>query len=188
MTKQQNAGKVFEDNFQQSVKNSPQPIFFDRIKDTFVPPDLRMRVRVSKNKYDCYLFSEGYLFPLELKSTKENRLAWNESIIKEHQIESLVEASKYSNVISGFIVNFREPENRVFFVSINKFLEYKNIAENQIKIHNYKSKVNKSSMPIGICEEIGIEIQGFKKRTNYHYHINDFIRSAIEEYKKERKS
>lgn len=183
MVKKQNAGKVFEDNFQQSVKDCPLPIFFDRIKDVSIPPDLRMRVRVSKNKYDCYLFAKEHLFPLELKSTKENRISFSEAIIKQHQIDNLLEASTFDNVISGFIFNFREPENKVYFIPIEDFMTYKKIAENDIKIHNYKSKINKSSMSINICAEIGIEIKGFKKKINYHYHIGDFIEEAIKNYK-----
>ena len=112
------------------------------------------------------LFGQEHLFTLELKSTKEKRFSFDESIIKQHQIDKLEEASHFSNLVSGFIFNFREPDNRVFFVHIKDFLDYKYIAQNQIKEHNYKSKVNKSSISLPICEEIGLEIKGFKRESS----------------------
>lgn len=184
MVVKKNPGKVFEDNLQESVKQCGEKIFFTRIKDTFIPPDLRQRVRVTKNDYDCMMFARSHLFTLELKSTKENRFSFDESIIKQHQIDKLLEANTYDGVISGFIMNFREPSNRVFFIPIKEFVEYQHVAQNQIKENKYKSKINKSSIPIGICEEIGIEIKGFKKKVNYHYHIKEFITEAIYTYGK----
>ncbi|WP_342423057.1 Holliday junction resolvase RecU [Paenibacillus sp. FSL E2-0178] len=172
-------GKKFEENFQSSAENVDEKIFFTRIKDTFIPPDLRQRVKVTKNDYDCMMFARSHLFTLELKSTKENRFSFDESIIKQHQIDKLVEANTYEGVISGFVMNFREPQNRVFFVPIQEFVKYQYIAQNQIKENKYKVKINKSSIPIGICEEIGIEIKGFKKKVNWHYHIKEFITEAI---------
>ncbi|MDR6779561.1 MULTISPECIES: hypothetical protein [Paenibacillus] len=175
-----NEGKLFEGDFQASAE-STQKIFFTRIKDTFIPAELRNRIRVTKNDYDCMMFSERYLFTLELKSTKQKSVSFDESVIKQHQIDKLKEASDYNNVISGFIINFREPDNKVFFVHIKDFVKYQFIAQNQFS-HTYKSRVNKSSIPIGICEEIGLEINGFKKRSKWHYHLNDFVKYAINTY------
>ncbi|WP_124115292.1 Holliday junction resolvase RecU [Paenibacillus xylanexedens] len=177
-----NLGKVFEEDFQKSATQGAEKIFFTRLKDTFIPPDLRNRVRVTKNDYDCMMFAESHLFTLELKSTKDKSISFQESVIKQHQIDKLSEANTYQGVISGFIMNFREPENRVFFIHIEAFLKYQNIAQNQIKEHTYRSKVNKSSISLAICEEIGIEIKGFKPRTRWHYHLKEFIMEAINTY------
>ncbi|MBX4152315.1 hypothetical protein K1X09_34010, partial [Paenibacillus lautus] len=135
-----------------------------RIKDSHIPLEFRQKIRVTKNDYDCMMFGLEHLFTLELKSTQQKSVSFDEKIIKQHQIDKLKEASQFSNVISGFIFNFREPDNRVFFVHIKDFLDYKYIAQNHIKENNYKSKVNKSSISLAICEEIGLEIKGFKKR------------------------
>ncbi|WP_423231214.1 Holliday junction resolvase RecU [Bacillus safensis] len=170
-----NLGKVFEANIQQSAKD--QGLFFYRIKDVN-PMAIKRNFGVSKNKYDCILFAKGVLFPLELKSTKSKFISFSESIIKAQQIKHLEAASKYEGVLPGFLFNFREPENRVFFVHIEDFLKYKNIAENQLE-HTYISKVNKSSIPIGICEEIGIEVRWMKKKVNYTYYINKMCDSLI---------
>lgn len=141
-----------------------------------------MKVKVTKNDYDCMMFARSHLFTLELKSTKAKSVSFSESVIKQHQIDKLLEASEYENVISGFLFNFREPDNKVYFVPIKDFVEYQYIAQNEIKEHKYISKVNKSSIPIGICNEIGIEIKGFKKRVKWHYHMKEFITEAIGKY------
>jgi penicillin-binding protein-related factor A (putative recombinase) len=172
-------GKVFEESLEASCKSLK--IFFNRIKDVSIPPDLRNRVKVARNKYDCMLFDSGHLFTLELKSTKNKSISFDESIIKQHQIDNLLEASRYDQVISGFILNFRIPENKTYFISIDDFITYKNVAEGN-GTHTYKSKINKSSIPIAICEEIGLEIPNYKKKTKYHYHMKIFTNAAIQKY------
>ncbi|MER3123030.1 Holliday junction resolvase RecU [Bacillus altitudinis] len=170
-----NLGEVFEANIQQSAKD--QGLFIYGIKDVN-PMAIKRNFDVSKNNYDCFLYSNGVLFPLELKSTKSKSISFSESMIKSQQIKHLEAAAKYEGVLPGFLFNFREPENRVFFVHINDFLTYKNIAENQLE-HTYISKVNKSSIPIGICEEIGTEVRWMKKKVNYTYYINKMCESIV---------
>ncbi|MES9779172.1 hypothetical protein [Bacillus velezensis] len=176
-----NQGKVFEANIEKSAAD--QKLFFYRIKDVN-PMFLKRDAAVSKNKYDCFLFFKGHLFPFELKSTKDKSVSFSEKIIKPQQIKHLKEATQYPNVIPGFLFQFREPENKVYFVHINDFLTYKNIAEKQLK-HTYKNKVNKASIPIAICEEIGTEIRSMKKKVNYAYYLNKLCDDLI---KKEQQS
>ncbi|MED1820603.1 hypothetical protein P4V11_16970 [Bacillus subtilis] len=171
-----NQGKVFEANIEKSAAD--QKLFFYRIKDVN-PMFLKRGAAVSKNKYDCFLFFKGYLFPFELKSTKDKSIAFREEIIKAQQIKHLKEATQYPNIIPGFLFQFREPENKVYFVHINDFLTYKNIAENQLK-HTYKNKVNKASIPIAICEEIGTEVRSMKKKVNYTYYLNKLCGELIQ--------
>ncbi len=175
-----NAGKQFEKDVETSAKSNK--VFFYRIKDTSIPASFRATVRVTKNDYDCMMFANHHLFTLELKSTKDKSISFQESVIKQHQIDKLNEANAYEGVISGFIMNFREPENKVYFIHIEEFLKYQYIAQNQIKEHTYRSRVNKSSISLAICEEIGIEIKGYKPRTRWHYHLKDFIVEAINTY------
>ncbi|NDJ99777.1 hypothetical protein [Bacillus subtilis] len=173
-----NQGKVFEANIEKSAAD--QKLFFYRIKDVN-PMFLKRGAAVSKNKYDCFLHFNGYLFPFELKSTKDKSIAFREKIIKPQQIKYLKEATQYPNIIPGFLFQFREPENKVYFVHIDEFLKYKNIAEKQLK-HTYKNKVNKASIPIAICEEIGTEVRWMKKKVNYTYYLNKL---CVELIKKE---
>ncbi|WP_370956756.1 hypothetical protein AB3239_10905 [Bacillus subtilis] len=170
-----NQGKVFEANIEKSAAD--QKLFFYRIKDVN-PMFLKRGAAVSKNKYDCFLFFKGYLFPLELKSTKDKSIAFREEIVKAQQIKHLKDATQYPNIIPGFLFQFREPENKVYFVHINDFLTYKNIAEKQLK-HTYKNKVNKASIPIAICEEIGTEVRSMKKKVNYTYYLNKLCGELI---------
>ncbi|GAB6989613.1 Holliday junction resolvase RecU [Paenibacillus pini] len=182
MTTNKNFGKIFEESFKSSVLNCEEKIFFFRIKDVNVPPDLRNRVKLVRNDYDCLMFTSGHLFTLELKSTKEKSISFSESIIKQHQIDNLLEASTHNGVISGFLFNFREPENRLFFIHIRDFIDYQMAAQRKITNHKYRAKINKSSIPISICEEIGIEIKSTKMRVNYKYNIKEFVKEALLKY------
>ncbi|MCY8798127.1 hypothetical protein [Bacillus inaquosorum] len=173
-----NQGKVFEANIEKSAVD--QKLFFYRIKDVN-PMFLKRGAAVSKNKYDCFLHFKGYLFPFELKSTKDKSISFRDKIIKPQQIKYLKEAAQYPNVIPGFLFQFREPENKVYFVHIDDFLEYKNIAEKQLE-HTYKNKVNKSSIPIAICEEIGTEVRWMKKKVNYTYYLNKLCDDLIKKF------
>ncbi|MCY7900534.1 hypothetical protein [Bacillus inaquosorum] len=173
-----NQGKVFEANIEKSAVD--QKLFFYRIKDVN-PMFLKRGAAVSKNKYDCFLHFKGYLFPFELKSTKDKSISFRDKIIKSQQIKYLKEATQYPNVIPGFLFQFREPENKVYFVHIDDFLTYKNIAEKQLE-HTYKNKVNKSSIPIAICEEIGTEVRWMKKKVNYTYYLNKLCDDLIKKF------
>jgi penicillin-binding protein-related factor A (putative recombinase) len=173
-----NEGKILEQRFKECSK--AQNVYFYRIKDT-PPTMLKRNARTSPNVFDCFIFSKGYLFPTELKSTKGKSFSFSNKIIKEHQIESLKEAAQYDYLIPGFIFNFREPEDRTYFVHINDFLLYKDIAENQ-KEHTYKSKINEASIPIGICEEIGVQVKSVKARTRYTYYINKMCDDLIKKH------
>lgn len=178
--------------FQGDVEKScnEQNIFFHNIKDVYLPPDVRKRVRLPKNKYDIIIFSKGYLFPMELKSTDKKSISFAESVIKQHQIENLEEAIKFERVIPGFLMNFRnQPDNKTFFIPIQEFVKYKHLAENQLE-HDYKcregKKLNRASIPIDICKEIGFEVLNIKKRTRFRYYISDLIDRLIEDYNRRR--
>jgi penicillin-binding protein-related factor A (putative recombinase) len=173
-------GKIFESSIEQSC--SDQLIWYFRVRDVNLPPDVRMRVKLPQNKYDSLMYYHGHLFSMEMKSTKSKSISFSESIIKQHQIDSLKEASKFKGVISGFLFNFREVEgNPTYFVRIDDFINYKNIAENQLE-HKYLNKVNKSSIPIGICQEIGVKVTNVKKVNRYRYYINKLLDELIEKY------
>lgn len=158
-------GKKFENNFKDSAKK--EGVFFHRINDVFIPFEYRSVIKVVKNKYDNFIFSEGHLFPLELKSTAQKSFSFDEKIIKQHQIDNLLEAEQYDGIMPGFVFNFRESDNFTVFVHIQDFIKY-------------KLNTNRKSIPIDFCKEEGVEIKSELKRTNYHYFIGDFIRLAIE--------
>jgi penicillin-binding protein-related factor A (putative recombinase) len=173
-------GKVFESSVESSCKD--QSVFYFRVRDVNLPPDVRMRVKLPQNRYDCLLFYKEHLFTIEMKSTKAKSISFSESIIKQHQIDNLLEASKFDGVIAGFLFNFREPTDQTYFVDIDSFIEYKNIAQNELTQHTYKSKVNKSSISLNICREIGVEVTSVLKKVKYRYYINKLLDQLIEKY------
>ncbi|MGZ9868271.1 Holliday junction resolvase RecU [Priestia endophytica] len=178
----QNAGKLLEQDFQQSAKD--QKLFFYRIKDV---PRIGSKVTVGTNKYDSFVYKKPHLLPLELKSTKGKSFSFSESIIKAHQIKALKEAVDYEGVVAGFIFNFREPNNDTYFVHIDDFIQYKNHVEGNDDSITYQSKTNEKSIPIAICAEIGIPIKNMKKRVRYRYYINKLIDDISERYGQQNK-
>lgn len=173
-----NQGKIFEKSIEQSCEE--QGIFYFRVRDVN-PMALKKNFRIPQNKYDCLIYYKAHLFPMEFKSTKSKSISFSESVIKSNQIKNLYESLKYKGVIPGFLFNFREPINKTYFIHIKDFIKYKDVAENVLK-HTYKNKVNKSSIPIGICEEIGTEVKNVKKKTNYRYYINLLLDELIKKY------
>ena len=179
MSKKKNYGKLFESDVE--VSCNEQNIFYFRVRDVNLPPDVRMRVKLPQNKFDCLLYYKDHLFPIEMKSTKDKSISLKEHMIKQHQIDSLKESTKYDGVIAGFLLNFREPKSRTFFIHIDEFINYKHIAENQME-HTYKSRVNKSSIPISICEEIGVEVTSVLKSVRYRHYIKKLLDELIDDY------
>ncbi|MFS0657533.1 Holliday junction resolvase RecU [Niallia alba] len=177
MTK--NQGKEFEEQLKQSAID--QCIYIYRIKD--VPPlMLKPNTKVSKNDFDSFIYKKPNLFPVELKSTKNKSVQFNEKIIKKHQITALDNASKYDGIIAGFIFNFREHNNETYFVHIQDFIKLKYHAENQIKEHIYKSKLNRSSISLDNCREIGVQLHNRKKKVKYTYYVNKLLDELIGRY------
>lgn len=172
-------GKEFEEQLKTSANE--QGIYFYRIKD--VPPlMLKPNAKVSQNDFDSFVYKKPNLFPIELKSTAKRSIAFQEKIIKKHQIEALEDANKYDGVIAGFIFNFRSYDNFTVFVHIKDFLEIKYLSEHEIKEHRFKSKLNKSSIGLDICKEVGIEIKNVKKKVKWRYYINSLLDSLIDTY------
>jgi penicillin-binding protein-related factor A (putative recombinase) len=174
-----NEGKIFEHSIKQSAEE--QHIWFLRIKDVNLPMSIRSKVKLPQNQYDSVAFYKGHLFPLEFKSTKAKSFSLSNKIIKENQIINLQKAAQFDDVIPGFIFNFREPNNLSYFVHINNFIIYTQIAQGKME-SIYSSKVNQSSIPIGVIKEVGIPIRQAIKRTNYRYYINQLFDELIHTY------
>lgn len=175
-----NAGKEFEMDLKKSA--TEQGIYFYRIKDVN-PLFLKANAKVSQNDFDSFIYKKPNLFPIELKSTGQRSISFDNKIIKKHQIQALDEASKYDGLIAGFIFNFREYDNFTTFIHIQDFLEIQYLSQNQISEHRFKSKLNKSSIGLDICKEIGIEMKSVKKAKKYRYYIGTLLEELIEKYK-----
>lgn len=173
-----NEGKVFEESIETS--STEQGVFSLRIRDVN-PMAIKKGQSVPKNKYDFILYHKGYLFPVELKSTKAKSFSYAESTIKQYQLDSLKKATAFKGVIPGLIINFREPENVAYFIHINDFIRCKEISQKGLE-HTYNNKLNKSSISIKTCEEIGVPIVNVKKKVKYRYYVNKLIDELIEKY------
>ena len=174
-----NYGKNLEMDLKTSAKE--QGIFFYRIKDVN-PMFLKPKASVSKNDYDSFIYRKPNLFPTEFKSTAQKSISFDEKIIKSHQIKALTNAATYEGLIAGFIFNFREYSNQTYFVHIEDFNKIKYIADNGITDHTYESKINKSSIGLDTCREVGVEIKNVKKKVKYRYYIGQMLDELAEKY------
>lgn len=160
-------GKKFEED----VQKSSQSLFNFRVKDVD-HTSLKAGRAVPKNKYDYILYKQPFLFPMELKSTKDKSFSYDGTNpkIKEHQIEALEKDNQFDGVTAGFLFNFREPQNLVYFLHIDDFNVYRN------------SHPDKKSIPLKAVQDLGIEVRGVKKRTRYTYLIKEMLDKLIEIY------
>lgn len=161
-----NLGKVFEDNFRKSIPKTPN-IFYYRLKDTassYYGGNEFLRFSQS-NIADAFLLytSKDYglthLLILELKSHKGKSLPY--TAIRENQLNEMLHASEYNNVVPLLIVFFSDIE-RCFALHIVKVMKF--IQESERK-----------SIPLEYFEEQGTEIEVQKLRTNYRYNVEKFL-------------
>lgn len=169
-----NSGKIFEDDFKSSINNDRCLLI--RLNDQ--PQSFAKSARFSlKSPCDFVLYdSVTKLFvPLELKTTKYRSMSYenikeenpDNAMIHKHQLEKLLEFSKYNGVMSGLLLNFRtEDKNiqRTYYVSIENFLD---MCE----------KINKKSVNEIDLISVGkaIKVNGVKKRTRYSWNIDELL-------------
>jgi recombination protein U len=159
-----NKGKVFENNFRLSIPKTPN-VFYYRLKDTassYYGGNEFLRFSQS-NIADAFLLNTSekatHLLILELKNHKGKSLPYN--AIRENQLNEMLKASEYNNVVPLLIVFFIDIE-RCFSLHIVKVMKF--IQESERK-----------SIPIEYFEEEGTEIEVIKLRTNYRYNIEKFL-------------
>lgn len=174
-----NPGKEFEESLKQSADE--QGVFFYRIKDVN-PMFLKPNAKVGKNDYDSFAYKYPNLFPIELKSSGQRSISFDEKIIKSHQVKALHNAVQYDGLIAGFIFNFREYDNFTAFVHIRDFLEIKELSQKQISEHRFKSKLNKSSIGLDVVKEVGIEIKNVKKKVRHRYYVSQLLDELIKKF------
>jgi len=163
-----NEGKKFELAFKKSLLKDN--FYVVRISDppqSFNQSDKQLRFS-NKNPFDLIAFKNKTLYCLELKSNNSTSFSIQTSKeekgkdIKLHQIEGLFNASKYENIIAGFILNFRKINNRTYFIDINNFLEFIN--------NTSKKSMNEED----IIKNGGKLIPQKLIRANYYYDFNLF--------------
>lgn len=168
-----NEGKRFEDAF---IKSVPDYVLVKRLNDNASSWSGGTNTRfASKNECDYILYNDHTrtFYGLELKSTKYNSLTfWRKDFenknkkqtfqIRKCQIEGLEKWSKHNGVF-GFVINFRDEQNKTYFINIRDFL-------------NYTSNLSKKSIhKDDVLQMNPIEIQNKLMRTNYSYDIENFL-------------
>lgn len=171
-----NSGKVFEDDFRSSIDKDRCLLI--RLNDQ--PQSYAKTARFSlKPPCDFILYdSQTKLFaPLELKTTKYRSMSYedineekpNNAMIHKHQLEKLLEFSKYDGVKAGLLLNFRTDETKIqrtYYISIQNFLDI-------CKKTNKKSVNEIDLISIGKA----IKVNGTKKRSRYIWNINELLDS-----------
>lgn len=169
----QNEGKRFENSF---IKSVPDYCWHKRLNDNAASWGNGTQTRfTSTNECDFLLFdcNTRTLSALELKTTSSSLTYWREDFendgnkhsfqIKRNQILGLQKWSKYL-INCGFILNFRNKQNRTFFVSIDAFLDY-------------TSTLNKKSINMDdVLKMNPVEIESKLMRTNFKYNIDNFLK------------
>lgn len=167
-------GKVFENNFKESV---PEHIWYYRPPDSAQGFDVgaSSKLRFSqRSPCDCMLFNGEYLFCFELKSVSGNSISFertkeDKGIIHKYQIDSLFRFSKYKNVISGFLLDFRGTD-KTYFLDIKDFLHM--ISQISKKSFHEKDLLR-------YCTPV--EIEKKKMRVNYRYNVDCMINKIVKE-------
>lgn len=174
-----NEGKKFESIIKDSL---PDYTMLTRIPDPPQSFTQRSDTKFSKKNpydYECFDSINRILYCLELKSTSQKYMSYqineddeNNSMIKWHQIDGLTKASKYDNVIAGFLLNFRldSGEQLLYFLSIKDF-------------NRFRASTTKKS--INIMDVVlygGIKINGEKLRVNYRWNLDEFLNSQSKIY------
>ena len=172
--RKKNAGKVFEDDFKQSI---PEWCLLQRLNDApqaFAQSNLTRFTH--KQPCDFILFDtmNQILYFLELKTTKNRAITFEDidskekqnKMIHKHQITGLLERAKYKNVCCGFLFNFRDEDTgieKTYFQDINSFMDmYKRIGKksfNETDMGIYKTK----------------KVSGDKKISRYRWDISSLV-------------
>jgi recombination protein U len=125
-----NDGKIFEQDFRKSIPDSCYSLRLNDPAQSFNKANDGLRFSLH-NPYDTILFDGKKLYCFELKTSLNSLTFWkpeyeykekHQSINnKSNQIIGLTNASKFENIIAGFIINFRSDINKTYFVSIDEF-------------------------------------------------------------------
>lgn len=173
-------GKIFEQQFKTSAMK--EGLFILRLNDSSLS---WQHERTSKftveNPCDFILYYNGYLFPVELKSTQYTsfsieRESGKKAMIKMHQWNSLSNFSLFEGVIPGLVLNFRDKdtnEEDTYFVTIQDFV---NFMEDSGKASINKNDVIGLSHTFKLSQEL--------KRVHYLYGVKEMLDQAITTYEK----
>lgn len=161
-----NVGKVFEENWKKSI---PNDVWYYRPPDSAQSFSTNSNLRFSaKSPCDCFMFNGEVFYTLESKSVGTTSMSFEKTkedkgVIHKHQIDKLLEFSRYKNIVSGFLFDFRLSD-KTYFCMIEEFI-------NMIDNLNKKSFNEKDLHEW--CNPILIEKK--KLKVNYRYDVEKFL-------------
>lgn len=170
-----NSGKVFEDQFKKSV---PDYCLLQRLNDSPQAFSKSNLTRFTcKTPCDFFMFDNkaGLLYCLELKSTKNTSMTFDDILLEEeqdkmvhkHQILGLASFSKHDRVVAGFLFNFRDEkrqEERTYFQDIRSFVD--------MTMQIGKKSFNENDLRNGHA----IQVNGVKQRVHYLWDIDGMLK------------
>lgn len=163
-----NEGKRFEEDFKNSFSDN---IMLQRFVDSTASWDKSKSRFQVVNPCDYLVFNGKKLFYLELKSCLGKSMSKKNTDRQFNILLDIYEKNKKSNIsnmILGYVFNFRDVEE-TYFVDIKSLDNY------------YKDNVNKQSVPISWCKENCILIEQELKRVRYKYNVDKFILEMSED-------
>ena len=172
-----NNGKRFENNIKDSIIN--QGLLYERFKDNGKFGFSEHTRFSSDNPCDCFVFDSSTLYYIELKSTIGTSISFNQpctekgdssKMIKSHQVNSLLERSQYPNVYGLLILDYADRitksgkviEGGTYAIKIQDFVTWANF-------------VDKKSINIDDCKQIGVQVPRKRKKVNYTYDIKSML-------------
>lgn len=150
MSRKKNIGKVFEEEFRDSV---PSDYYCYRLKD--IPKEYSK----ATNPCDYFLFREPNLFMIELKTHRGKSLP--KSAIRESQIRGMITAHYRPGIYAGFLVNFRDLEE-TYWISVDE-------------VKRFFDRAERKSIPVSWIKEYGVLIPQVKKRVRYRYDLAEWL-------------
>lgn len=167
-------GKNFEQQWKKSITND---MYYLRLKDSpssFGQDSNFVRFTLD-NPYDCFIFYNRFLFPMELKSTELSSISIQRDktdkgkMIKLNQINGLSDCNRYRGIFAGFIFDFRSTDN-TYWLNIDGF--------NLFLLENDKKSINEKD----VIKYKGIRINKEKKRVKYIYDIYELLNKIVRDY------
>lgn len=163
-----NVGKIFEKNWKDSC---PKNILIYKPPDAAQSFEISSKLRFSQRSPCDYMMYDGeFFYTLELKSFNGScsfeRSKEDKGLIHYYQIESLKNFSKYKNVISGLLLDFRKTEN-TYFLNINEW----DTLINSIS----KKSFNENDL-LQFCNPLKIKKE--KLKVNWRYDVSDFLNNT----------
>lgn len=154
-----NAGKIFEEDFKESVLETDQ-ISIDRLIDPMGG------ARGVSNICDFILYKYPCIFYLELKSLEGNTLNFK-SAVSNKQIGGLQKKHIIDGVFAGLLVNYRD-HKETYFVPIDHVTKL--------------IELGKKSLHINDARSAGYQLVHKKKVTRYKYDVKQLLERLVNTY------